>query len=52
MLWYGYNIAENLNFEIGVFEKFKILTCSMVCLEFENMRPDSLTLVVAKLQEE
>ena len=43
---------ENLNFKIGIFEKFKIVTCSTVCVESKNMSFDLLTLVIAKLQEE
>ena len=38
----------NLNFEVGIFEKFKIVTCSMVCVESKNMIFDLLTIVVAR----
>ena len=39
------------NLKFGIFEKFKIATCTMVRVEVTNMNHDFLTFVFAKLRE-
>ena len=45
-------MQKGLHFKMGILEKFKIATCSTVCVEVTNMNFDFLTFIVAKLWEE